>query len=101
MRPTKLIFNEGEKPQVPHSTSVSRGNQGVGIATCSYCQQMGHRFSYCPFVDDRLRQLLREEVMNVHQLVILIIITILPNVLIPRIQAMNISISHIVIPISY
>jgi hypothetical protein len=80
---------------------ISRRNQGVGIVTCFYCQQMGHQFNYYPFVDDRLRQSLREEVMNVHQLIILIATTILPNVLIRGIQAMNISFNHIVIPISY
>lgn len=79
---------------------VSRGNQGVGIATCSYCQQMGHQFSYYPFVDDRFRQL-KEEVMNVHQLVNIITTKMLPNLLIQRIQTMNISINHIVIPINY
>jgi hypothetical protein len=28
---------------------------------------MGHLFNCCPFINDRLRQLLREEVMNIHQ----------------------------------
>jgi hypothetical protein len=46
---------------------VLGGNQGVGTVTCSYCQQLGHLLNPCPFIDDKLRQLLKEEVMNVHQ----------------------------------
>jgi len=42
--------------------------QGAGTVTYSYCQKLGHLFNHCPFVDDRLRQLFREEeeVMNIH-----------------------------------
>jgi hypothetical protein len=39
-------------------------------------------FSHCPFVDDRLKQLLREEMMNVHQLVLPNLTTIIFNVFI-------------------
>jgi hypothetical protein len=28
---------------------------------------MGHLFNHCPFVDDILKQLFREEMMNIHQ----------------------------------
>jgi hypothetical protein len=62
-----MVPSLGERSQVPHYKLVLRGNQGVGIMTCSYCYQMGHLFNWCPFVDDGLKQLLREEVMNTHQ----------------------------------
>jgi hypothetical protein len=43
---------------------------------------MGHLLNHCPLVDDRLQQLLQEEVMNVHQLVLPTTITTVPNVFI-------------------
>ncbi len=63
----KSIPSLGERLQIPHHRLVSGRNQGVGTMTCSYCHQMGHLFNCCPFINDRLRQLLREEVMNIHQ----------------------------------
>jgi hypothetical protein len=68
--------------------------------TCSYCHKMGHMFNYCPFVDDRLRQLLREEVMNTHQPILPATI-IVPNVSILGTQAMNLSIGHMTIFVDY
>jgi hypothetical protein len=69
--------------------------------TCSYCYQMGHLFNYYLFVDDRLKQLLREEVMNAYQLVLLATIITVPNVSILGTQAMNPSIAHTIVPINY
>jgi hypothetical protein len=37
-----MVFSQGERLQVPQNKSVLRGNLDVEIATCSYCQQMGH-----------------------------------------------------------
>jgi len=54
-----------------------------------FCQQVGHQFNCCTFVDDKLRQLLREEVMNVHQPVIPTLIVVLPNVYVLGIQCRN------------
>ncbi len=62
---------------------------------------MRHLFNCCPFVDDRLKQLLREEVMNIHQHVLPITTTTIPNVFILGTQAMNPSIGHMVVPINY
>jgi hypothetical protein len=62
---------------------------------------MGHLFNHCPFVDDRLRQLLREEVMNTYQHVLPTTIITIPNVSILGIQAMNPNIVHTTIPINY
>jgi hypothetical protein len=62
---------------------------------------MGHMFNRYPFVDDRLRQLLREEVMNVHQLVLPTITIAVPNVYVLGTQAMNPIIVHTTIPINY
>jgi hypothetical protein len=58
-------------------------------------------FNYCPFVDDRLRQLLREDVMNVHQPILPTITTIIPNVFTLGNQAMNPNIGHTTIPVNY
>jgi hypothetical protein len=41
---------------------------------------VGHQFKHYPFVDDRLKQLLKDGVMNVHQHVIPTTTTVLPNV---------------------
>jgi len=62
---------------------------------------MGHQFKHCPFVDDRLIQLLKNEVMNVHQLIIPITTIISPNALMQRIQIMNPSFGHETILVSY
>jgi hypothetical protein len=62
---------------------------------------MGHLFNYCSFIDDRLRQLFREEVMNVHQHVLRTTTIVEPNVSILRIPAMNLSIVHITIHVNY
>jgi hypothetical protein len=43
---------------------------------------VGHLFNCCPFVDDKLKQLLKEEVMNVHQPVLPTTTTVIPNVFI-------------------
>jgi hypothetical protein len=47
----------------------------------------------CPFVDDILRQLVREEMMNVHQPILSNITTTIPNVFVLGIQAMNLIIA--------
>jgi len=47
----------------------------------------------CPFVDDRLRQLLREKMMNVHQPIFPNTTTVVPNVFVVRTQVMNPSIN--------
>jgi len=60
-----------------------------------------HMFNYCPFVDDKLKQLLREELMNVRQPIIPNTTTIVPNVFVLGIQAMNLSIGYTIIPIDY
>jgi hypothetical protein len=62
---------------------------------------MGHLLNRCPLFDDRLRQLLWEEVMNTYQHVLPITITIIPNVFVLRTQAMNPSIGHTVIFVNY
>jgi hypothetical protein len=58
-------------------------------------------FNCCPFVDDRLRQLLKEEVMNAHQHVFPTTTTIVPNVSILGTQAMNPNIGHMIVLVSY
>jgi len=58
-------------------------------------------FSCCPFVDDKLRHLLRVEAMNVHQPILPTIIIAIPNVFILGTQAMNLSIVHTMVLINY
>ncbi len=58
---------------------------------------MGHLFNRCPLVNDRLRRLLWEEVMNTHQLVLPTTTTVIPNVFVLGTQAMNISIGHTIV----
>jgi hypothetical protein len=62
---------------------------------------MGHLFNYYSFIDDRLRWLLREEVMNVHQHVLSTTTIVMLNVSILRTQAMNPSIVHTTILVNY
>jgi hypothetical protein len=62
---------------------------------------MGHLFNRCPLVDDKLRKLLQEEVMNVHQHVLPTTTIIVPNVSILGTQAMNPNIGHTVVHVNY
>jgi hypothetical protein len=62
---------------------------------------VGQLVNCCPFVDDRLRQLLMEEMMNVHQPILPNITTIIPNVFVVKTQAMDLTIGYITIPINY
>jgi hypothetical protein len=62
---------------------------------------MGHLFNCYPFVDDRLKQLLKEEVMNVHQLVLPTTTIIVPNVFVLGTKAMNPGIVHTTIFVNY
>jgi hypothetical protein len=58
---------------------------------------MGHLLNRCPLINDRLRQLLQEEVMNAHQPILPTTTTIVPNVFVLGTQVMNSSIGHMVI----
>jgi hypothetical protein len=55
---------------------------------------MGHLFNCYPFVDDKLRHVFKEELMNIHQLVFPTISIPIPNVFVLENQAMNPSIGH-------
>jgi hypothetical protein len=98
--PITSIFGPSEQSQVSHHKPVLGGNQGVRTMTYSYCHQMGHLFNCCPFYDDRLRQLFREEVMNIHQHVFPTTIIAIPNLSILGTQTMNPSIGHMVIHVN-
>jgi hypothetical protein len=62
---------------------------------------MGHMFNCCPFVDDQLRQILREEVMNIHQPILPTTTITIHNVFVLKTQAMNFNIGHTTIPTDY
>lgn len=98
---TRSVCGQNERLQVPHNTPISWGNLNVEIITYSYCQHVGHRFKHCPFVDDTWIELLRYEVMNIHQLVVPITTIILPNVIVQGIQVMNSSFGHMAILVNY
>jgi len=38
--------------------------------TCAFCQQVGHEFKNCPFVDDKLKRLMKEEFKTSLQIVV-------------------------------
>ncbi len=99
--PTRLAHGPGERTQVPPHKLVWGGNQGAKTVTCSYCYQMGHLINHFPFVDERLRQLLKEEAMNTHQLVFPTIIIAVSNVFVLWIQTMNLNIGHMAILVNY
>jgi hypothetical protein len=46
-------------------------------------------FNHCPFVNDKLKQLVKEEVMNVHQPIPPTNTTTIPNVFVLGTQTMN------------
>jgi len=51
-----------EQPFVQLSIPVTTTQPTIEIAlTCAYYQQVGHEFKNCPFVDDKLKRLMREE----------------------------------------
>jgi len=68
---------------------------------CSYYHQMGHMFNRCPFVDDRLKQLFKEEVMNIHYPILPTTIIVVPNVFVSRTQTMNPNIGHTIVLVNY
>ncbi len=62
---------------------------------------MGHLFNCYPFVDDRLKQLLKEEVRNIHQFDFPTPTILIPNVFILGTQAMNPNIGHTTVHVNY
>jgi hypothetical protein len=62
---------------------------------------VGQLFNCCPFVDDRLRQLLKEEMLNVHQPIFPNTTTVVPNVFVVKTRAMNLSIGYTIVLINY
>jgi hypothetical protein len=75
--------------------------QGARTMTYSYYHQTRHLFNCCPFIEDSLRQLFREEVMNIHQPILPTTTIAIPNVFVLGTQAMNPSIGHIVVFVNY
>jgi hypothetical protein len=45
-------------------------NHSVENVICTYCQRMGHEFKHCFFFNDKLKQLLKDEVMNIINLLL-------------------------------
>jgi hypothetical protein len=65
-----MVPSQGERLKILYNTLYSRENMGIETITYFYCQQKIHQFNHCAFVNDRLRQLLKNEMMNVHQPII-------------------------------
>jgi hypothetical protein len=50
-----------ERPLVQQSIPVRTTQPTIEVAlTCAYCQQVEDEFKNCPFVDDKLKILMRE-----------------------------------------
>jgi hypothetical protein len=63
---------------------------------------VGHEFKHCPFFNDKLKQLLKDEVMNIHHHVSPSATIILFNAPIPGIQVvMHPSLGNMVVLINY
>jgi hypothetical protein len=52
------------------STLVPRKNHSVENVICTYCEQVGHEFKHYLFFYDKLKQLLKDEVMNIINLLL-------------------------------
>jgi hypothetical protein len=50
-----------ERPLVQRSILLTNPQPTIKITlTCAYCQHVRHEFKNCPFVDDKLKRLLKE-----------------------------------------
>ncbi len=68
-----FLMGTVERPLVHQSISVITTQPIVEIAlTYAYCQQVGHEFKNCLFVDDKLKRLMRKKFKTSLQLVVLI-----------------------------
>jgi hypothetical protein len=60
-----------EWPPFKWNIPVTTTQRTVATAlTCAYYQQVGHEFKNYPFVDDKLKKLMREELQTSLQLVV-------------------------------
>jgi hypothetical protein len=51
-----------EQPHVQRNILVTNPQPTIEIElTFAYCQHVGHEFKNCPFANDKLKQLMREE----------------------------------------
>jgi hypothetical protein len=57
-----LVLGTVEYPPIQQNISITTLQPIVEIAlTCAYCQQIEHEFKNCPFVDDKLKRSMKEE----------------------------------------
>jgi hypothetical protein len=55
------IMRTVERPLVQRSKLITTTQPTIEAElTCAYCQQVGHEFKNCPFMDDKLKRLMRE-----------------------------------------
>jgi hypothetical protein len=60
--PNILVMGTIEQPLVQRSIWVTTMQSTIEVAlTCAYCQQVGHEFKNCPFVDDKLKRLMKKK----------------------------------------
>ncbi len=60
-----LVMGTIEWPLVQWSIPITTPHPTIEITlTCAYCQQVGHEFKNYPFVDDKLKCLLRERLIT-------------------------------------
>jgi hypothetical protein len=61
-----------ERPFVQRNIPITTTQPIIEDAlTCAYCQQVGHEFNNYPFVDDKLKRLMKEKLKTFLQLVVL------------------------------
>jgi hypothetical protein len=59
--PSVLVMGTVKWPPIQQNMLVTNPQPIDEIAlTYAYCQRVGHKFKYCPFVDDKLKQLIKK-----------------------------------------
>jgi hypothetical protein len=59
--PNVLVMGIVQWPLVQQSIPITNPQPTIEIAlTYAYCQQVGHEFKYYPFVDNKLKQLIKK-----------------------------------------
>ncbi len=64
--------NRTKQPLVQQNIPITTTQPTIEVAlTCTYCQQVGHDFKNYPFVDDKMKRLMIEELKtSLHPMVL-------------------------------
>jgi hypothetical protein len=67
-----FIMGAVGRPFVQQSIPITTFQPTIEVAlTCAYCQQLGHKFKNCLFVDDKLKRLMKKKLITSLQFVVL------------------------------